>query len=195
VTERFDPSRILEALNRHHVRYVLIGGLAATLQGSPLVTTDVDVTPERARDNLDRLSAALRELDARIRTHAVQEGLPFDHSGESLGAADIWNLKTRAGDLDITFVPAGTAGYADLKKDVREIDVMGVSVPVASLADIVRSKQAAGRDKDLLSLPTLRRLLEAEEDARRGAGGEGTDRARMEDASRGSPASTRSSPT
>jgi len=167
VTEQFEPQRILETLNRHGVRYVLIGGLAATFQGSPLVTTDVDVTPERARDNLARLSDALKELDARIRTHAVPEGVPFDHTGESLGAADIWNLKTRAGDLDITFTPAGTAGYSDLRREVREIDVLGERVPVASIADIVRSKEAAGRDKDLRSLPTLRRLLEAEEDERR----------------------------
>ena len=163
MTVRFDPQRILETLNHHEVRYVLIGGLAATFQGSPLVTTDVDIMPERARDNLDRLSAALKDLDARVRTDAVPEGIPFDHDGESLGAADIWNLKTVAGDLDITFVPAGTNGYPDLRKDVREIEVMGVRVPVASLADIVRSKEAAGREKDQRSLPTLRRLLEAEE--------------------------------
>jgi len=162
MTAAYDPGRILTALARHGVRYVLIGGLAATFHGSPLVTTDVDVTPERARDNLDRLSAALTELEARIRMDAVPEGLPFDHTGESLGAADIWNLTTAAGDLDITFVPAGTNGYADLRRDVREIDALGVKVPVASLADIVRSKEAAGREKDARSLPTLRRLLEAE---------------------------------
>jgi len=164
MTAAFDPGRILTVLARHDVRYVLIGGLAATFQGSPLVTTDVDVTPERARDNLDRLSAALTELEARIRTDAVPEGLPFNHTGESLGAADIWNLTTAAGDLDITFVPAGTNGYPDLRRGVREIDALGVKVPVASLADIVRSKEAAGREKDARSLPTLRRLLEAEED-------------------------------
>jgi len=162
MTAAYDPGRILTALARHGVRYVLIGGLAATFHGSPLVTTDVDVTPERARDNLDRLSAALTELEARISMDAVPEGLPFDHTGESLGAADIWNLTTAAGDLDITFVPAGTNGYADLRRDVREIDALGVKVPVASLADIVRSKEAAGREKDARSLPTLRRLLEAE---------------------------------
>jgi hypothetical protein len=163
-----DPRPILEALERHGVRYVVIGGLAATLHGSPLVTTDVDVTPDRARDNLDRLSAALKDLGARIRTDAAPEGLVFDHNGESLAAADIWNLTTTAGDLDITFVPAGTRGYADLRTGAVEIHVLGLTIPVASLADVVRSKEAAGREKDARSLPTLRRLLEAEEDERRG---------------------------
>jgi hypothetical protein len=163
VPSAFDPERILKTLERHRVRYVLIGGLAATFHGSPLVTTDVDVTPERARDNLDRLSAALKDLDARIRTDAMEGGLAFDHGGESLGASNTWNLTTAAGDLDITFSPAGTDGYSDLRRGAREIDALGLSIPVASLADVIRSKEAAGREKDERSLPTLRRLLEAEE--------------------------------
>ena len=132
------------------------------------VTNDVDITPERARDNLDRLSAALKELDARIRTDAAPEGLPFDHDGESLAAADIWNLSTTAGDLDISFIPAGTDGYSRSPEGRVELDVLGLTIPVASLADVVRSKEAAGREKDARGLPTLRRLLEAEEDERRG---------------------------
>jgi hypothetical protein len=160
----FDPERILRTLERHQVRYVLIGGLAATFHGSPLVTTDVDVTPERARDNLERLSAALKELDARIRTDPVEGGLAFDHGGESLGASNIWNLTTVAGDLDITFSPAGTDGYSDLRKGARQIVVArGLTIQVAALEDVIRSKEAAGREKDERSLPTLRRMLEAEE--------------------------------
>ena len=68
---------------------------------------------------------------------------------------------TRAGDLDVSFVPSGTQGYADLRRDAVTIVVHGVSVPVASLADVVRSKEAAGRDKDRLALPMSRRLLAA----------------------------------
>jgi len=163
-----DPRSIFESLERHRVRYVLIGGLAASFHGSPLVTNDVDITPERTRDNLERLSEALKDLDARIRTDAVREGLAFDHNGESLDASDIWNLTTSAGDLDITFVPAGTGGYPDLSGGAVELEVQGLAIPVASLADVVRSKEAAGREKDARSLPTLRRMLDAEENERRG---------------------------
>jgi len=173
VVPEFVPERILRVLQQQGVEFVLIGGLAATVHGSPLVTTDVDVTPERSRRNLDRLSAALKELNARIRTDSTPEGLIFDHTGESLDGANMWNLTTSAGDLDIAFVPAGTRGYADLRRDAVVLDVLGLTIPVASLADVVRSKEAAGRDKDLRALPTLRRLLEAEEN---------------EAASRGSPA-------
>jgi hypothetical protein len=71
----------------------------------------------------------------------------------------VWNLITPFGRLDISFVPAGTRGYEDLKADAVRIDLTVVVVPVASLADVVRSKEAAGRLKDRLMLPVLRRIL------------------------------------
>jgi len=163
----FIPQNILAVLDRRGVRYVLIGGLAAILHGAPHVTTDVDVVPQESRDNLDRLSAALKELHARIRVAGEEAGVPFDHSAKSLGRVRIWNLVTDQGNLDITFVPSGTSGYDDLARDAEEMTVRGISVPVASLADVIRSKEAAGRERDRAVLPTLRRVLEANRMARR----------------------------
>jgi hypothetical protein len=155
----FRPQEILRVLDEHGVRYVLIGGLAAVLHGAPHVTTDVDVVPEDGRANLERLSAALRDLDARIRATGEPEGIPFDHSAESLSRVRVWNLQTSKGDLDITFEPSGTRGYDDLRRDVVRMEVRGIDVPVASLADVVRSKEAAGRARDRAALPALRELL------------------------------------
>lgn len=160
----YDPGAVLAALADHHVEFILIGGLAAISHGSPFPTEDVDVTPERSLANLDRLSEALRALGARLRADGVVDGLPFDHDGQSLAAAGVWNLVTDHGDLDISMVPTGTDGYADLVVDARETEILGVAVRVASLADVVRSKQAANRPKDQRVLPTLRDLL----DRRRG---------------------------
>ena len=71
------------------------------------------------------------------------------------------NLVTRFGRLDISFWPPGTRGYEDLAKSAVELDVGGgVKVPVASLLDIVRSKEAAGRSKDEATLPLLREMLD-----------------------------------
>jgi len=64
---RFDPVSMLRVLERHQVDYILIGGLAATLHGSPLRTGDVDICPRAELDNLERLAAALTEMEARIR--------------------------------------------------------------------------------------------------------------------------------
>jgi hypothetical protein len=154
----FDGRAIIETLTRHGVRYVLIGGFAAVAQGSPLPTSDIDVVPARDRENYARISAALDELEAKVRAAGV-DPLPFSHDADSLAAVRIWNLTTKYGDLDITVEPSGTDGYDDLSRDAIVIDLRGVSVHVASLADIVRSKEAAGRDKDRRALPVLRELL------------------------------------
>lgn len=156
----FAPERILAVLREHEVRYVLVGGFAAVIHGSPYVTTDLDVVPERSEDNLRRLSAALRAMHARVWTEEEPRGLPFDHDPTSLGGSEVWNLVTDHGRLDVAFAPAGTRGYGDLIRDARRIEILGVEVTVASLADVVRSKEAAGREKDRLVLPVLRRLLE-----------------------------------
>jgi hypothetical protein len=105
------------------------------------------------------LSEALRALGARIRTDAAIGGRPFDHDGESLAAAGVWNLTTEVGDLDISLVPTGTGGYVDLVRAAKETEIFGVVVPIASLEDIIRSKQAANRPRDQRVLPTLRELL------------------------------------
>jgi hypothetical protein len=167
VEPEFRPDRILRVLREHEIEFVLIGGLAATAHGSPLVTRDVDITPSRSRDNLVRLSAALKELGARIRTSDVPDGIPFDHDAESLERIQVLNLVTEAGDLDVSFTPTGTAGFGDLHRGAILMRPFGIPTDVASLADVVRSKEAANRVKDQAALPTLRRLLEAEEDERR----------------------------
>jgi hypothetical protein len=156
----FSPESILGVLENHGVRSVLIGGFAAVIHGSPYVTTDVDVVPSPDEENLRRLSDALKELDARVWTSAEPEGVPFDHSASSLAGVRVWNLITDHGRLDITFEPSGTAGFDDLARDAVRLTILGVDVDVASLADIIRSKEAAGREKDLLVLPVLRRIAE-----------------------------------
>jgi hypothetical protein len=163
-SEDFDPVRMLAALRDADVRFVLVGGMAAILHGDVGVTIDLDVVPEREPENLDRLAGALRALGARIRSEGVPEGLTFDCSGRflrNLGPDSILNLTTQAGDLDLTFRPSGTEGYADLRRDAIEIEAAdGVRILVASLADVIRSKEAAGREKDRIVLPRLRRLLD-----------------------------------
>ena len=163
----FVPERILAALVAHDVQFVLIGGMAAVAHGSPLPTRDVDVTPESSAANLHRLAGALRSLDARVRHPDIPEGLPFACDATSLAAAIFWNLTTPHGDLDISFTPAGTTGYAGLAESAARVDFRGVSLQLASLADIVRSKDAADRPKDRRALPVLRELLAQQREQRK----------------------------
>jgi hypothetical protein len=121
------------------------------------------VVPERTDGNLARLAEALRHLGARIRTEGEPEGLEFDCSAEffrNLPPESIVNMTTEAGDLDVTFCPSGTSGFADLKRDAIDIEAADrLHVMVASLEDVIRSKEAAGREKDRVAVPRLRRLL------------------------------------
>ena len=154
-----DPERLIRVLAKHRVRYVLIGALAARLQGFPRLTADADITPDRSRDNLEHLSGALRELEARVYTESVPEGLPFDCSASTLERASLWNLATDAGRLDVAFVPSGTEGFADLRRDAVRFEVFGVELFAASLPDIIRSKEAADRPQDRQDVVVLREML------------------------------------
>lgn len=73
-------------------------------------------------------------------------------------AAEIWNLVTDAGELDITVRPDGTNGYEDLRRHGHPLNDES-SVVIASLEDVIRSKTAADRAKDRAALPGLRAAL------------------------------------
>jgi hypothetical protein len=168
VPEALQPDCLFAALADAGVDYVLIGGLAAVLHGATAMTNDADIVPAMDRENLVRLSAALTDLDARIRSEAEPDGVVFDPHPDLLAAVAMLNLTTRCGDLDVAVRPAGTEGYDDLVVRATPFHIGGLDIPVAALADIIRSKEAADRPKDRATLPILYAL--EEEIARRSDG-------------------------
>jgi hypothetical protein len=154
----FDPLQILAVLRRHRVNFVVVGGLAAVMHGSDMATFDLDVTPERRHDNLERLALALEELGIAIRVEGVPEGVVFNPTVTVLERVSVLNLTTSFGDLDLVMTPAGLAGYDAMAADATEIDIDGVIVQIASLDDVIASKEASDRAKDRLTLPGLRVL-------------------------------------
>jgi len=159
-----DAEAIIATLNRHGVSYVVIGGFGALLHGSPTVTIDLDITPSLAPHNLDHLASALREMGAKLRATGIEEplGIPLDHRTFEQFAAFV-NLRTDHGDLDISLHPAAPGGktfdYDDLVESAIVVR-LPEPVAVASLDDIIASKRAAGRTKDLATLPLLEELRE-----------------------------------
>src|SRR5262249_37981025 len=141
-----DAAGIVAVLNRHGVKYVVIGAFAAIAQQAPIpATRDIDLTPEGGSENLTRLSSALKELGARIRTEAAPKGPPSDHDGPSLGRPPVWNLICPLGEFDLPFPPSGfTRGSRELARRAHLVRVADVEVLVADLADVIRSKEAAG---------------------------------------------------
>ena len=150
-----DPIGLFTVLVEHKVEFVLIGGLAAVLHGSTAMTNDADIVPERSPKNLERLSRALANLGAKIRSTEDPDGVAFDPHPSLLDSVAMLNMTTRCGDLDMTFTPAGLHSYSGLEAASVTFDLDGVRVKVASLSDIIRSKAAADRPQDRAVLPIL----------------------------------------
>jgi hypothetical protein len=152
---------ICRVLAEHEVAFVVIGGIAARLHETGHATVDIDVCPSRAKDNLSRLAAALRALGARLRIEGDPEGVAFDPHADLLVNVTTMTLITRHGPLDLCFTPAGfERGYDDLAPRAITVHLANVDVPIASLEDVVESKRAAGRPKDIAALPALEAHLQ-----------------------------------
>lgn len=150
---------MLRRLERHEVEYVVIGGVAARLYGSPRLTEDLDVTPATTTENLHRLAAALRDLDAKLRV-VGHDPVAFELDERAFGSFTTMTLSTRLGPLDLAFRPDATGGYPDLSRSAETVEVYGLTIRLASLDDIIRSKEAANRAKDREALRGLRELRE-----------------------------------
>lgn len=162
----FDPLEGLRVLQGHGVRFVLIGGYAAAIRGSPVITGDLDVCYARDDENLGRLAAALRDLGARLR--GAPPDVPFRLDEETLRRGDAFTFSTRVGPIDCIGTPAGTDGYGDLRREATDEDLDGLTVAVAGLDDLIRMKRAGGRPKDRVALEwlgALRDELEGEDEA------------------------------
>jgi predicted nucleotidyltransferase len=149
----FEPAAALRILVAHKVDFVVIGGIAARLWGSPTVTRDLDVCYARGAANLERLAEALQDMHAKLR--GVSEELTFRLDARTLAAGDRFTFKSDVGDVDCLGTPAGTGGYDDLRASAERLDIDGLKVWVTSLADLIEMKRAAGRPKDRVEVEIL----------------------------------------
>jgi hypothetical protein len=158
-SEEFDPFAMCAILNQEGVEYVVLGGFAAILRGSPITTHDLDVIPWRDRSNLDRLGRALTRMNAQIRISG--DPVPTKIDGAFLAnMPHMLNLVTDFGAMDLTFSPAGSTGDFEGWKKGATLEIIedDLTVLVASLDDIIDSKRAANRAKDHMALPYLESL-------------------------------------
>jgi predicted nucleotidyltransferase len=155
---RLEAGEILLALTRANVRFVLIGGLADQVHGSPSLTFDVDICFDLDADNVDRLAAMLQDLAAVRREATDGAGAPID--ARALRDGDAFKLRIRLGDLDLLAHPEPGLDYGQLVTRAIRIDYLGVEILVASLDDLMAMKRAAGRPKDRIELEILGALRE-----------------------------------
>jgi hypothetical protein len=155
----YDPLRAFRVLQERGVRFVLIGGVAGRLWGSPSLTNDTDICYAADSGNLERLAGALRALDARLRD--VDADMPFAIDAAMLASAQTFTFSTSAGALDVLAMPAGTRGFGELMANAEQFDLGDrLVVPVCSLDDLIRMKRAAGRPKDRIELEVLAAVRE-----------------------------------
>jgi hypothetical protein len=155
-TKAFDPSLALRTLHHHGVRFVLIGGLAANVLGSPSLTDDLDICYARDDANLVALAAALQKLGARLR--GARDPVLFRLDAQTLRRGDSFTFTTEAGSVDVLATPSGTSGYEELEAGATDLELAGVTVKVASLDALMQMKRAAARPKDLIELDVLAAL-------------------------------------
>lgn len=155
---RFRPDLLLGALVEGGVRFVIVGGLAAQVHGSPSLTGDLDICHALDHANLGRLAVVLADLAAVRR--GLPEGLRAPLDARALRTADILTLATRHGDLDLLAHPEPGFDYETLGPAATSTTIMDVPVLVAGLDDLIAMKRAAGRPKDRIELEILGALRE-----------------------------------
>ena len=155
-----DFARLMNVLQEADVEFVVVGGVAANIHGSPMGTQDVDVVYGRSEENLERLATALRPLNPYLR--GVPLGLPFRFDPPTIKAGMNFTLVTDAGDLDLLGNMSGGGGYEDLRPHTVLRESFGRERPVLSLPALIRAKRAAGRPKDLQAIALLESILAEE---------------------------------
>ena len=157
-------SKIVEAplrlLGEHRIDCVIVGGIAATVHGSLLLTNDVDVCYARDPENLKRLAGALQSVHARLRN--APEGLPFILDAETLKRGLNFTFTTDIGDLDLLGEVRGVGHYEEVLAGSITIELFDYRFAVIDIGKLVIAKRAAGRPKDLLVLPELEAIQEAQ---------------------------------
>jgi hypothetical protein len=151
----FELGQLLELLNAHAVRYVVIGGIAMRFCDPSRLSDDLDICYERSRANYRQLARALASMGARFREPSDATAGELDESRLARATSMFFMLTTRLGWLDLLPVPNGTGGFEDLVRDADRFELDGIPILVASRQALARMKRATGRavdQKDLLWL-------------------------------------------
>jgi predicted nucleotidyltransferase len=153
-----DFPRLLTALHDSGVRFIVVGGAAATAHGSARLTLDLDTVYERSPGNLDRLVTALAPLNPYLR--GAPPGLPFRFDADTLRRGLNFTLTTDVGWIDLLGEISGGGTWEQLMPHTVEMLLFGRASRILDLRQLIHVKRAAGRPKDLEAIAELEALLE-----------------------------------
>ena len=151
--KQFRPEQarlIAESFARHGGEDLFIGKGGAILLGYPGATQDVDVFPRKSEENGRKIVAALIEL-----------GFPLTdaETRDIVQGKDFVQIGSGPFDVDLVFAPDGIESYGAAARNAENVD----GFPVMSIRDIIASKRAAGRKRDLADLELLESFREVYE--------------------------------
>lgn len=153
-----DFPRLFDALHGAGVRFIVVGGAAATAHGSARLTLDLDIVYERSPDNIARLVSGLAPLAPYLR--GAPPGLPFVLDIPTVSRGLNFTLTTEAGAIDLLGEIAGGGGYDQLAPHTVDMTLFGHASRVLELSRLIHVKRAAGRPRDLEAIAELEALLE-----------------------------------
>jgi hypothetical protein len=148
---------MLQGLRANEIKFVVVGGLAATAHGSRRVTDDLDICYEQGKANVSRLATLLSQWDAYPR--GIEGGLPSFMDERQFRVTPIMTLTTREGFIDVLDVVKGVGDYTKCRQRSAAIESFGIRFRVLDLPALIDAKRAAGRPKDIDQLPELEALL------------------------------------
>lgn len=148
---------MLQGLNESGVKFVVVGGLAATAHGSRRVTDDLDICYDTKSRNLVRLAELLAQWKAYPR--GIDEELPFFMDERQFRTTPIMTLTTREGFIDVLDTVKGVGAYDECRKRSRAVEAYDIRFRVLDLPALIDAKRATRRPKDIDQLPELEALL------------------------------------
>lgn len=148
----------MRVLHAGGVDFIIVGGVAAILNGLGFTTYDLDVVYSRERQNLRRIAQCLEPYRPYLR--GAPPGLPFKLDETTLRNGLNFTLTTSFGDLDLLGEVTGAGAYRDVLSHSKEVQAFGVRCIRVDLELLIQMKRAAGRPKDFEILGQLQALLE-----------------------------------
>lgn len=153
-----DYGELVVTLVGQRVKFIIVGGVAAIVHGSPHLTFDLDAVYARDHENIERLVRAVAPLNPYLRD--APPGLPFVFDAATIKNGLNFTLTTKLGDLDLLGEVIGGKTYEDLLPHTEELEVFGIKCRCVGLEKLIHLKRAAGRPKDFQILAELEAILQ-----------------------------------
>lgn len=155
-------NQLLQRLADAKIDFVIVGGFAAMLHGSSLLTRDLDVCAILTAENLDKLREVFRELHP-VHRMTLQRLSFLDNPDPGVPLNNLY-LQTDLGPLDLLSTITGVGDFERVRSAAIQVELFGQTVDVMAIEDLIQAKQAIGREKDWLAVKELRAIVEKKSD-------------------------------